>query len=677
MMRFSISDSFHNKTALHEGAYDKSFIAKTISVEQLISHIVAGRAWAVGIYENDHRKKEHFQTSWLLALDIDNDDPDKTITFDEIVQNAEIRSFAALVHPTPSSAPEKPKTRVLFILDRQIPDKEKWEKAQQAVMRHFRQFSPDPKCKDAARFYYGSDLNGAVKAPGNRLSLDKIAEWVKEYDTYMAAELEKTRHDAPYATYTPDNIKYAEKAYQNTLNELWAATEGKRNDLLNKAAYKLFGWAKAAWPGIDALRIERDLQNAGEGIGLSREETARTIASARNASSSTPLNLEFHRQYQPLADFDLQSHKEQAQSAQQSTLAVLQHDLRAFFQASRADELDADELRNVAEKINASVDTIMAMSGNLQVVSGTSAVKGAYQLIKERKENPCWVQGFASGIKDLDFALGGFPPGQFYAFLGATTTGKTTLAATLSLAFADKAPGLIISCETTPETFALRQAAYFCKIPHGHIARGGKINLNERTGKYAFEPLSDEQWRQVALAQSQTTKLMQSGTILWPGSAPTPAILRSLVRQHRDTIQWVILDSLNNVALPYYASEYERVTAAAHLCEQLAVDNNLTVVGTCQIGRSTKERANKEPTLYDARGSGHVEEKAAVIVGIYNHWSEVEKGHVKQGANDENDYPRNAIKMNILKLRDGETGRRFDVGYVGGCGFYRYDENGG
>ncbi|KKM17411.1 hypothetical protein LCGC14_1676010, partial [marine sediment metagenome] len=474
MINISLSDSFTNKKIIsqHPDALGKSFIAAEISVVRFIRHVRDGKAWAVGTYTDDHRSKKTFIQSGVLALDLDN----KGVSVANCLENAAIARYAALIHPSPTSSEDHPKTRIVFVLDRPINTREKWELAAQACLHHFEDLKPDVKCKDAARFYYGSDKGEAHERPNAVLPLDLVATWVKNYkqaqDDERAALAVAPGGDTKSE---PANRAeaYADAAYTNTLNDLYNATEGSRNDMLNKSAFSMFGMARGGWPGITDSRIELDLKAAGNVLGLTSTEVAATIRSASNSATAKPLVLD--SVHTPLTDYNV----EQAQSVgvehQQATLTTLQSTLRQYMALAKAGDVAGDELQRFAENVQSGVDSLLSMAGKINVVSGWDAQKQAGEAYRRTLENPQWIIGLESGLTSLDYAIGGFPGGQCYTALGAAGTGKTTLAASLIAQWAQHNKILVISCEQIAKITVMRLWAYFAQIPFGDIRRGGKL----------------------------------------------------------------------------------------------------------------------------------------------------------------------------------------------------------
>lgn len=80
--------------------------------------------------------------------------------------------------------------------------------------------------------------------------------------------------------------KYCAKALSNELTVVCCATEGSRNEKLNKSAHSL--GQLVAGGGLERSRVERALTAAAIGIGLPPNEVAATINSGLNAGMNNP-----------------------------------------------------------------------------------------------------------------------------------------------------------------------------------------------------------------------------------------------------------------------------------------------------------------------------------------------------------------------------------------------------
>ena len=111
--------------------------------------------------------------------------------------------------------------------------------------------------------------------------------WPTEYGRLREAS--KKPKPAPPPVYPQEQPQQGEDKGARTLadtaiGELIRASEGTRNDTLNRTAFTLFGLVRAG--RMDDSEAERMLIQAGAAVGLPSRETASTIASARGAAQA-------------------------------------------------------------------------------------------------------------------------------------------------------------------------------------------------------------------------------------------------------------------------------------------------------------------------------------------------------------------------------------------------------
>lgn len=153
-----LSQAFHNKENRtgSKTAFGQSFQPRTVTTAEFVAHITSGKAWTQGFFKDNSRRKTHFVSAQTLALDLDDH-----VSVQDVLAEPLIAAHALLVHPSPSSTPDHPKTRVIFVLSEAVTDMTGWEQLQRGALARFAHLRPDPACKDAARLFYGSTVDGA------------------------------------------------------------------------------------------------------------------------------------------------------------------------------------------------------------------------------------------------------------------------------------------------------------------------------------------------------------------------------------------------------------------------------------------------------------------------------------------------------------------------------------
>jgi len=329
-IRTGINTSFHNKPTdleadafRRKGAYNL-FPSRWITLPELAAHITGGGAFSVAAFTGDNRKREYFDRAYLIGLDFDKLTPGSAAL---LRQNPFVSRYSWLAYATPSATPEQPKMRLVFVLDRPVFNADEYENYLAALQWKFADFAPDANCKDAARFFFGSDKPGAIVNHNAELPVAVLQELATARVKALDAELEQTRGQCPARVPATGNraARYAVKAYENTLAELAATGKGNRNSALFKTACYLLGMARGNWPGIAEGNALADLRQTAKRIGLEEHEIEATLRSAVKRATAKELTLPAQPERQPGApkpsEKPKKSYSEQASEA--VTLAAL------------------------------------------------------------------------------------------------------------------------------------------------------------------------------------------------------------------------------------------------------------------------------------------------------------------------------------------------------------------
>ena len=218
------------------------------------------------------RHSDNYVLGQHIGLDFDAGTEASSIP--KLAGDVFVRQYAALVYSTPSSLPEAPKSRVLFVLDTPIMQARNYVLATRALLWLFG--GADPKCKDPCRFFYGS--MGCDAAFLNRvLPLDKVKEIIKQYLATGAEAKAKQERPAETPTFDGD----ADRLVRYWQKRMESAAQGERNDTLNKAAYSLGELVRAGV--IRKHDVYNILEPAAVRAGLGKGEATGTIASGLRA----------------------------------------------------------------------------------------------------------------------------------------------------------------------------------------------------------------------------------------------------------------------------------------------------------------------------------------------------------------------------------------------------------
>jgi replicative DNA helicase len=165
--------------------------------------------------------------------------------------------------------------------------------------------------------------------------------------------------------------------------------------------------------------------------------------------------------------------------------------------------------------------------------------------------------------------------------------------------------------------------------------------------------LQDQEWTIVGSAISD---LMVSDLPIWidDNTYATPqyieAQVRSKISEQRDDslgqVGVIFIDYLQELQNTYgEIRQHFALEESMKALSKLAREVNCDLVIMSQLNREVEQRPDKRPTRSDFRGSGAIEEKADILVGIYR------DEYYNPGTDD-----RGIVELRALKVKDGPCG---------------------
>mgnify|MGYP000865222202 CR=1 FL=1 len=253
--------------------FNASFRNMEVLKSDAAAMIADGHAFTVW-HRNQWRNAANYELGQHLALDFDAGNDGSSIP--ALMRDKFVQHYATYVYSTPSHTAEAPKSRVLFCLDTPIMQAKNYVLASRALLWLFG--TADAKCKDAARFFYGS-VNCEAVFVNRVLPLAKVREIIGQY--IATGQEERRRHtvETPAEAQTFDGD--ADKLVRYWQRRMEGAREGERNDTLNKAAYSLGELVRAGV--IRKHDVYNILEPAAVRAGLGKGEATGTIASGLRA----------------------------------------------------------------------------------------------------------------------------------------------------------------------------------------------------------------------------------------------------------------------------------------------------------------------------------------------------------------------------------------------------------
>lgn len=155
------SQKFQLKPSSDQVRYINNRIARSIKelgpvdMKKIVFSIgQEGCTFSPATFKDRKRDKDNFEQQQLIALDFDNKDPDKKISFEEIKERADYYDLPVFFAYDTLSSKNHDKFRVVFLNDVPITDR----KVAEAVLMAMGEIFPeaDPSCyKDVSKLYFG------------------------------------------------------------------------------------------------------------------------------------------------------------------------------------------------------------------------------------------------------------------------------------------------------------------------------------------------------------------------------------------------------------------------------------------------------------------------------------------------------------------------------------------
>lgn len=161
-IKFSFDgQSFQTKPSDEEIRRINNRIARSVQKldrDKLMKKVIkignGGHTFSPATFKNGRRSKDNFEQQQLFALDFDNKDPKKRLSFDEVKERARQFEMPILFAYDTMSSVQHDKFRVVFLNDVSIADRRAAEAVQLAMGEMFPE--ADASCyKDVSKLYFG------------------------------------------------------------------------------------------------------------------------------------------------------------------------------------------------------------------------------------------------------------------------------------------------------------------------------------------------------------------------------------------------------------------------------------------------------------------------------------------------------------------------------------------
>jgi len=230
------------------------------------------------------------------------------------------------------------------------------------------------------------------------------------------------------------------------------------------------------------------------------------------------------------------------------------------------------------------------------------------------------LSGVATGLRDLDFKMGGLQASDLIIIAGRPGMGKTALATNIAYNIAKAHRGELqadgsmksvnggivgfFSCEMSAEQLATRILAEQTGIASSTIRRGGITEADfEKIRDYSIE------------LQSLPLYVDETGGL---SISQLTARARRLKRQKGlDVLVVDYIQLLQGSGNKRTDNRVQEVTEITTGLKALAKELNIPIVALSQLSRKVEERDEKRPQLADLRESGSIEQDADVVMFVF------------------------------------------------------------
>ena len=283
------------------------------------------------------------------------------------------------------------------------------------------------------------------------------------------------------------------------------------------------------------------------------------------------------------------------------------------YTATMDEKLQTDvPVNDIIQTMVADLKALEAPDINDHVIDFEQSLSTTFDIIEQNRtlyqQNKQYTLGVRTGLADLDRMLDGLRPGDVNILAGYTGAGKSACVFTIAINAAMSginrqtvhgARVMVFSGEMTQFAMNNRIASMETGIPVQTIERGAFTDEQYTRYVDAVPRLS-----LLPLRMKQTTRL-------------TVEELPSLVEQEieRNGLDLLILDGILQLdTLAHADQDWLRINAIMEALESVAIDYNISILATHQIGRSG---ADGKPSLSDLKRSSAVEEKAARVMLLW------------------------------------------------------------
>ena len=157
------------------GQYTASFHREQHTLDSFIRRVTGDGYSFCPVMRQGYRAAKNYESAQQIGLDDDRGTQESSL--EALAADRFLVDHAAFLYETPSSTPECPKSRIVFILDQPFTDADKYRTSQEAMW--WKYGATDAHVAEPARFFYGRPNARCINL-GNILYRDVLQEEVIE-----------------------------------------------------------------------------------------------------------------------------------------------------------------------------------------------------------------------------------------------------------------------------------------------------------------------------------------------------------------------------------------------------------------------------------------------------------------------------------------------------------------
>lgn len=319
-------------------------------------------------------------------------------------------------------------------------------------------------------------------------------------------------------------------------------------------------------------------------------------------------------------------------------------------QSAFQDNIKVDDLiANIWSIMDTATDN---RGGGAGLLSFSEAANSAMDEWLAWADDPGEVRGYRTGLKPLDYMVGGFLPGRVMGLIMPTSGGKSTVTRQMFKSLIEQSPGLLVPTEMSANAMLHGIVTQQLGLDALDIQRG---NSDPRImNKYAE-------------LMNKRAYILQSAR---PAYSEIETMARKLRRKFGNEPLWMIVDSGSNVDVPK-ANIFERTSKVSNTLAKIAIDYNYFVIVTWQTNRASYSQESAGIT--SGRGGGEIEHDSDYLFTVERPWYKYKAGLVSQQPEGYKEYPDNREPCHFICRKSRHNpimGRQFDAWWVPGKGVF-------